>query len=144
MNKHETNKTTESLAVDSASAGSTKWVFQMYGSGTHVVIPTPRGDSPHFYVCHPAADNKGGHLRYEIAKELETWLNGGDAPWWLDMLNRKSAETVTTPHGADITATGPMVDVDPPHLNWRTDMSDDAVIARGLLTDALMKRERPI
>ncbi len=137
---------TEPASALTTAVGSprTEWVFQMYGSGTHVVIPSPRGDRPHYYVWHPAADNKGGHLRFEIAKELEAWLNGGDEPWWLDLLNRKSAETVTTPHGADITATGPMVDADPPHLNWRTDMSDDAVVARGLMADALIKKDRPI
>ena len=121
------------------------WEVALFGSGTIIVEPTPKKHRPHYYVWQPAADNDGQHLRYEIAKELQAWLNGGEDPWWLELMHRENAETARTPHGSQIMAVGPMVDAaEPPGWGlWKTDESEDAQIQRGLLIDALMKRQRP-
>jgi len=123
-----------------------KWTHQLFGSGTQTVSLEPyTPKQPHYHIGHAAADNDGQHLRYEIAKELEAWLNGGPEPWWMELLHRESPDSVKTPHGSSIRATGPMIDkAEPPSWGmWAEDESDDAKISRGLLIDALMNREQP-
>ena len=122
------------------------WRKMTFGSGTQIVDrePQQRG-MPHYHIGHAAADCEGDHLRYEIGKELEVWLNGGEEPWWMDLLYRESPDSVKTPHGSSIRATGPMVDrAEPPGWGlWAEDERDDAKIARGLMADALMNKVRP-
>lgn len=123
------------------------WKHHLYGSGTQTVSREPfQKGQPHYHIGHAAADNEGNHLRHEIAGELEAWLNGGPEPWWLDLLNRESADTVRTPHGSQIRATGPMIDrATPPSWGeWREDDSEDGQISRGLLIDALTKKVPPV
>ena len=134
-----------SITTEEPSGAKTIWALGLFGSGTVIVEPVPFRRRPHYYVCAPASDNEGAHLRIEIAKELKDWLNGGEEPWWLESMYRESAEVARTPHGSQIEAVGPMIDVsDPPGgLLWQRDESEDAQIQRGLLIDALMKRQRP-
>jgi len=127
-------------------AEANDWLWSIAQSGTQTIhqLTGCRG-SPNLHVGHAAEDCEGDHLRSEISSELTVWLNGGPEPWWLDMLHRKTPDTVVTPHGCEIRAMGPMVDTaEPPQWGlWKEDDSEDAQIARGLLADALMKRERP-
>ena len=142
---NEGEKTEQKPAVDVGSSDMVgTWRVSLYQSGTQTVSRN-MPDRPHYHVGHLTADNEGDHGRYEVSKELETWLNGGPEPWWMDMLNRTSADAVQTPHGCRIRATGPMVDkATPPAWGyWCEDDSDDAQIERGLLADALMNRRVP-
>lgn len=134
-----TEKAEASFAPCPCSAAA--WTANLYGSGTQTVS---RGTGAWYHIGHLAADNDGDHGRYDVTKELEAWLNGGNEPWWLELLRRQDERTVITPHGCQIQATGPMVDeATPPSWGcWREDDSADAKIERGLLTDALMKRRR--
>lgn len=124
---------------------TTKFQLEIYGSGTTVVKPMAHGKNAHYHIGHAAADTDGATLRYEIGKELETWLNGGEEPWWMDLLHRDSAISATTPHGCKIAAHGPMIDkATPPSWgDWDTDDSPDAQISRGLLIDSLMTKTIP-
>jgi hypothetical protein len=119
------------------------WTVECYGSGTQVVKRYADFCGAHYHIGHLAADTEGDHGRYDVGRELCDWLNGlGPEPWWLDMLNRVTPDTVRTPHGCDIRATGPMIDAaEPPSWGlWREDDSDNSKIRRGLMTDALKKR----
>ncbi len=133
-----------SLSEFPATDSPPKWSAKLAHSGTQVVT-TKDPRKPHYHVGHLSADVEGEHGRYEVTKALESWLLGGPEPWWMDHLHRKNADTVTLPTGCDIRATGPMIDcAEPPSWGyWREDQSDDAQIARGLLADALCKKQRP-
>lgn len=120
---------------------SSTWVASLYQSGTQVVQRL--GGGPHFHIGHLAADTEGDGGRSDVRRELTTWLNGGEEPWWMDLLNRPAPDIARTPHGCDIRATGPMVDMaEPPSFGlWREDDSADARITRGLMIDALINRD---
>lgn len=126
--------------------GSEHWTRTLFQSGTQVVQRQGNFAGAHYHVGHLAADTEGDHGRYDVTGELCAWLNGGEEPWWMDMLNRVHPDTVKTPHGCEIRATGPMVDTaTPPGWGcWKEDDSSEAQIERGLMTDALMKRDRRI
>lgn len=114
------------------------WQVLTYQSGTVVVVPDHPG--PHYYVWHVPGDNEGQHQRYETAKSLEAWLNGGPEPSWLQGCIRLRTLGVVLPSGCCITAVGPSIDVsDPPGgLQWQEDPSELAVKARERLIDALI------
>jgi len=118
------------------------WQRFSYMSGTTVVL---RIGGPYYHVGHLAADTEGDAGRHDVARELESWLNGGDEPWWLDLVKRTSARSVQLPHGCEIQATGPMIDAaTPPQWgDWREDDRPDAQLDRGLLIEALINRTRP-
>lgn len=120
------------------------WWGEQYGSGTQVVTRSDPS-KPHYHIGHLAADNEGNHGRSDVRRELESWLNGGDEPWWMDHVHRKDGDTVTLPTGCDIRATGPPVEKsDPPGgLWWVEDKRGEAVLQRGLLADAICKKQRP-
>lgn len=124
---------------------SANWRTQVFQSGTQVVTRLDPS-VPHYYIRQLAADNEGEHGRYEVSKELETWLNGGDEPWWMEFVNRTGADTALLPHGCTIRATGPMIDTaTPPSWGiWREDDSENAQIDRGLLIDAICNRKPPL
>lgn len=124
----------------------TYWEHAVYQSGTQVVSRRGSFTGAHYHIGHLATDTDSDHGRYDVGGELAKWLNGGGSPWWLDMLFRVSPDTVRTPHGCNIRATGPMVDTaTPPSWGlWKEDDSSEAKIERGLMTDALMKRDLSI
>lgn len=122
------------------------WEHSLFGSGSQSVSKRIRKLGDPFYSIGHAADDTPGHtLRTEVGRDLAAWLNGGDEPWWMDHLCRKAPNIVTTPHGCDITATGPMIDRSTPPAwgDWWQDESDDAKIIRGRMADALMEKKRP-
>lgn len=121
------------------------WYVTTYGSGTTTVSKSESVGKPCYHIGHLAADNEGDHGRHEVAQELKDWLNGGDEPWWMDLVKRERGDAVKLPHGCEICAWGPFVDTAKPPLwgDWVTDPSDDAQIARGLLIDAIAKKVRP-
>ena len=119
------------------------WEVIGFPSGTIIVQNSNRKDDPHYYIWQPAADSDEQRLRYEIATELKTWLNGAEEPWWLELLHRDGAESATTPHGSNIMAVGPFEKDDAGGLLPHVDQGSDAKIARGLMIDALMKRKQP-
>lgn len=124
-----------------------KWNHVTYQSGTQVVSPmTDSICTAHFHIGHVQVDNEGDHLRHQVGIELTAWLNGGLEPPWLGSMERSAPDTVTLPNGCPIRATGPMVDraTPPAWGNWAEDDSADGRIARGLMADALMKRDRAL
>lgn len=125
---------------------SAHWTHELYQSGTQVVKRSGSFAGAHYHIGHLATDTEGDAGRHDVGGELCVWLNGGKEPWWLDMLKRTTPDTVRTPHGCDIRATGPMVDTaTPPSWGcWKEDDSSEAQIERGLMADALMKRDRRI
>lgn len=139
------SKTETPQRVGPLAPGSVLWTTSAFQSGTQVVQRNYSAFEAYYHIGHLAADTEGDGGRFDVARELCDWLNGGTEPWWIDMLRRTSADTVTLPHGCEITATGPMIDLaEPPSWgNWAQDDRADARIARGLLADALMKRQRP-
>lgn len=124
---------------------SAHWTQELYQSGTQVVKRAGSFAGAHYHVGHLATDTDGDHGRYDVGGELCAWLNGGEEPWWMDMLKRTSPDTARTPHGCDIRATGPMIDVATFGWGcWKEDDSSESQIIRGLMTDALIKRDQRI
>lgn len=123
-----------------------QWERTIYQSGTQTVSRFGSFTGAYYHIGHLADDTEGDGGRSDVGKELANWLNGGEEPWWMDMLFRVSPDTVRTPHGCHIRATGPMVDTaTPPSWGlWEEDDSCEAQIERGLMTDALMKRDRSL
>ena len=133
-------------SVEASSGGQAprlvSWVWEGYPSGTQVVISNRKG-KPHFYVTATAAidDDRG---RYATAVELQSWLNGGDEPWWLDLVTFKDysdTQKVVLPNGVTLLPTGPMYDRDAPMGgNWAEVKTSDAQIERGLLIQAIREK----
>lgn len=115
-----------------------KWIHQLFESGTQIVR---RDDSegPWLYVYGPAGEDEGStdRNRYHTCDQLMNFLNGGPRPAWLDDLDRVNETALEGPDGTRIDATGPMVDRDPPNLQWWNDESDEAKDARARLIDRL-------
>lgn len=99
------------------------------------------GEGVWYHIGHLAADTDGDSGRYDVGKELCEFLNGGDKPWWHELLHRETADTVRTPHGCRIRATGPMIDrATPPSWGiWQEDETADGQIARGLAIERLLQ-----
>lgn len=114
------------------------WQMMLFGSGTTIVFLD--NDLPHYYVWHPPDDDEGENYRHRIAKALETWLNGGDKPFWMHHMMRLSPDRCRTGAANEIQAVGPHGDYDKNGLPLK---DPDYRIERGLLIDALMKGERP-
>ncbi len=127
-------------------ADSSHWQHAIYQSGTQVVSRRGSFAGAYYHIGHLADDTEGERGRYDVSRQLSTWLNGGEEPWWLGTLDRVSPDTVRTAHGCDIRATGPMIDTaTPPSWGcWNEDSSSNAKIERELMTDALVKRDRQI
>lgn len=120
----------------------TKWNVAIAQSGTQSVIRHDGFSTAWYHVGHPAADTDGEVSRQDIATGLSDWLNGGDEPWWMDFVNRTSGHSVQLPNGCTITAIGPTVSAPEHPYGWIYDDSADAEIERGLLIDAICKKQR--
>ena len=120
---------------------STKWIHQSFRSGTQVVQRA--GEHVHYHVGHLPADTEGDAGRSDVGEELADLLNGVSRPWWFEFLSRKTADSVTTPHGCTIRATGPMIDTaKPPSWGcWKEDDTPNGQIARALAIEQLLKGE---
>ena len=126
------------------------WECVYYQSGTMIVRDTSQptepfkygeGDTrPHFYIYGPGGtdDDDGTRNRYKVCDDVRDYMNGGERPKWLDDLTRVSEERAEDLDGTSITATGPMVDSDPPKCFWVQDDSDEAKNARARLMDRLL------
>ena len=114
------------------------WQPRYYGSGTTIVTSDEPG-KPHYYLYGPFDPDEGKcqRNRHVMCEQLADYLNGGDRPKWLDDMERISEAVARDLDGSSITATGPMVDRNPPHLDWWQDDSDEAKDARARLMDDL-------
>ena len=121
------------------------WTLNKYPSGTQVVT-TNKNDKPHYYVTD-ASSGEQDEGRTQVGLELSEWLNGGDEPWWIDMLTYEpysDTEKAILPNGANLLPSGRMIDNDPPHCNWDQCPSEDSRIDRGLLIQALKEKRREL
>lgn len=114
------------------------WRLTIYQSGSHAISASVPG-AAWFYVL---GDSISTDARYQMSRELESWLNGGYEPSWLARVERRSAESVITPMGNTICAVGPMYESEPGNGDWESEQ-DEGNILRGLLIDALCNRQRP-
>ena len=108
-----------------------------YPSGTiNVELSSIRG--PWLSIHH-----RSDTVRQQKALEIRDFLNGhSPMPRWLTYLHRQSAEVLKSPEGMlCITVCGPMVDVNPPHLDWRTEMTSEAIMTRVHLLDRVDARK---
>lgn len=111
--------------------------LQCFESGTMIVTD---GTWPHCYVYGPRNDDEdqGVRDRFKVCEDIRDYLNGGERPKWLDDLERTSEESASDLDGTSITATGPMIDRDPPNCLWVFDDSEKAKDARARLMDRLL------
>ena len=116
-----------------------EWDCAFYGSGTTIVTLKEHQHRPWLYVYADAAISESRYMadRFAMCYALRDFMNGGSRPPWLDDLERRSETTADSPMGASISATGPLVDRNPPACDWWTDDSDDAANDRARLMDAL-------
>jgi hypothetical protein len=110
----------------------------MFPSGTQIVTQGIAGE-PHLYVFGPADPDEGqcDRNRFHVCEQIADFLNGGARPEWFDQLERRGEESAEDLDGTRIYATGPMIDADPPNLNWVEDDSEDARNKRARLMDRL-------
>ena len=113
------------------------WQPEFYVSGTCIVVDRESVRTPHLYIYGPRHedDDKTQTQRMRLCYEIAEYMNGGERPSWIDDLERRSEDSADDLDGTSIRATGPSVDVNPPNLDWREDVSDEAVLARARLMD---------
>ena len=109
-----------------------------FGSGTQVVQAI--GHHVHYHIGHLAADTEGDGGRHDVGKEVAALLNDGAEPWWFELVDRQTADSITLPHGCVIRATGPMIDIaEPPAWGfWKEDDTPHGQIERGLAIARLL------
>jgi hypothetical protein len=112
------------------------WWTESYPSGT-IIVKSDIPLYPHYYIWQVPEDNDSNHKRQRVAKELTLWLNGIiSKPYWLEVKEVKGASAVLK-SGQLIQAVGPMVDRNPPQLDWTEDDSEFSRRARQKLIDVL-------
>ena len=128
-----------------------RWIVTTYGSGTTTVSLRRAKPirEPWLYVYGPNNPERDEDRYYrdrqKVCQDVCDYLNGGSRPAWLDDLERTTEIHAESLDGTSISACGPMFDADPPHLNWRTDESDDAKNARARIMDLVfLNRERKL
>lgn len=126
-----------------------RWQCESYPSGTCIVFnangpvkPFAYGVVkliPHLYVYGPANDDfkKRHRDRMKCCEDIRDFLNGGERPPWLNDMRRVSEDHAEDLDGTRITATGPMIDKEPPKCFWVQDDSREAIEARRNLMDRL-------
>jgi len=116
-----------------------EWDCAFFGSGTTIVRLKEHQHRPHLYVYSDSTldEDRWMRDRYAMCYQLRDHMNGGDRPVWLDDIERLTETFAKALTGASISAVGPMVDADPPNLNWVWDESDDAKNDRARLMDAV-------
>ena len=116
-----------------------EWTPHFYGSGTTIVVLDKYQHKPWLYIYADSATDELRYMRARIGMchELSEYMNGGERPAWLDDFERLNEYEAKALSGADICATGPMVDSDPPNMNWVSDDSDGAKNDRAKLMDVL-------
>lgn len=128
------------------------WRVDTYGSGTVNVSDgktyrTRFGTAPInpflsvYGPQHGVRESEWQRERQRFASALASFLNSGDRPSILDTMTRVSETRAESETGASITATGPFVDIDPPHCNWRQDDRPRARNARARLMDLVLGTE---
>lgn len=116
-----------------------EWDVAFYGSGTTLVRLKEYQHKPWLYIYADSAIDEDRWMRdrYQMCYDLVAFMNGGPRPSWLTDLERITEIEAVSLSGASIQAVGPMIDVDPPNLNWCQDFSDDAKNDRARLMDAV-------
>lgn len=116
-----------------------EWEPAFFGSGTTLVRLKEYDHKPYIYVYASVGldDDRSQSDRYPMCQQIADYMNGGDAPRWLDDFIRIGDATAKSLCGGQIFAVGPSIDNDPPNLNWVQDDSDQAVYDRAKLMDVL-------
>ena len=119
-----------------------QWEACFYQSGTAIVAQRLMTyEKPWLYIYADHNPNSDGEdtdkNRIAMCNELKRFMNGGERPKWLDDFERVSEVKLVALAGASITATGPMIDRDPPNLFWVQDKSIEAAHDRARLIDCL-------
>ncbi len=119
-------------------AQTTEWEAHYYGSGTMIVKRADIG--PHYYIYGPGGETEGDsdRNRLQCCKDVAAFLNGGIRPLWFADLERITEEQAVGTDGTMIYATGPSIDINPPHCDWKQDDSQEAQNARARLIDNLL------
>lgn len=127
------------IATDKAPRIWGEWEPAFYGSGTTLVRLKGAERKPWLYIYSDSAIDEDRWMRdrYQMCYDLTAFMNGGARPAWLSDFERTGETQVVSLSGGSITATGPMVDADPPNLNWQQDDSEDAKSDRARLMDAM-------
>lgn len=130
-----------------------QWRCEYFLSGTCIVSNANsrksafaygvRSLDPHFYIYGPGSrdEDKAQRDRMKCCEDIRDYLNGGERPKWLDDLKRLSEDHAEDLDGTKITATGPMIDREPPKCFWVQDESLDAKDARARLMDRLFLQQ---
>lgn len=128
-------------------AAEMRWAVSMFPSGTIIVSRADaRGVCRAYYgvgylassepPCTEAEGIARDHRRYEVAKSVEAWLNGEEAPA-LRGGTRVNPETIRLACGIEVMAEGPVKQVD-------ERLTEDDRIERGLLIEALWTGNRSL
>ena len=116
------------------------WVQQSFGSGTQIVTSGEPGKPWLYILARIRDDAEDMSVRHFMCRDLAAYLNGGDRPDWLADMERVSEERIVGVDGCEIEAVGPLYDADPPGLNWKTRIDDEAVSLRARLIDLVWNR----
>jgi hypothetical protein len=132
---------TENAPVASRLWG--EWEPRFFGSGTTIVHLREYQHKPWLYIYADVAvdDSRYARDRCNMCYQLADFLNGGPPPLWLSDFTRRTETYADALAGANISAVGPMIDRNPPALDWVHDDSSQCVDDRARLMDALFNRE---
>lgn len=119
-----------------------KWQTAFYPSGTTIVHTSDFLRKPHLYIYADAAIDEDRYMRdrYEMCRQIEVFMNGGERPEWLNDFERVGETCARSLAGGDISAVGPSIDRNPPNLDWVHDDSQQAKDDRARLMDVLFNR----
>jgi hypothetical protein len=102
------------------------WRVEGYQSGT--VVATTGLDRPWFDVHGPIGLHDA--MKWGIAEDICSYMNGGKRANWFDELRIVGKDKAETVDRVMIYVCGPMIDRNPPGLDWVTDMSEQAIDER--------------
>lgn len=114
------------------------WQAQFFPSGSCVVVDVDADPKtqPHLYVYGPSQAD-----RAPMCRNIADFLNGGTRPKWFADLWRRGETSCEDVDRTYIIATGPYIDIDPPNLDWREDLSEQSRRKRKELIDRLLMVE---
>jgi len=121
---------------------SHKFRTVQYGNGTtNVQLHSTAKDDPWLYITgggHGMSDAESDQYKGTMADEITEYLNGGSRPAWLSD-GVVDGNSIVFAAGERITAAGPMIDENPPRLQWVQDERPAAQEMRRLLLLKLIR-----